>query len=105
MYDPDERINKLADEVDNEAPPLSRLSLFSPCKVSQRYSICYVVISLSILHFLAICIEFGEPIYLLQINVFLRITNKREDGFHDLASLFHVSSFKFIIICCFRHLL
>lgn len=58
VYDPDERINKLADEVDNEAPPLSRLSLFSPCK----------------------------------INVFLRITNKREDGFHDLASLFHVIS-------------
>ncbi|XP_062017516.1 4-diphosphocytidyl-2-C-methyl-D-erythritol kinase, chloroplastic isoform X1 [Rosa rugosa] len=58
VYDPDERINKLADKVDNEAPPLSRLSLFSPCK----------------------------------INVFLRITNKREDGFHDLASLFHVIS-------------
>ncbi|PRQ32776.1 putative 4-(cytidine 5'-diphospho)-2-C-methyl-D-erythritol kinase [Rosa chinensis] len=58
VYDPDERINKLADKVENEAPPLSRLSLFSPCK----------------------------------INVFLRITNKREDGFHDLASLFHVIS-------------
>lgn len=25
-----------------------------------------------------------------KINVFLRITNKRPDGFHDLASLFHV---------------
>lgn len=57
VYDPDERINKLADEVDREAP-LSRLTLFSPCK----------------------------------INAFLRITNKREDGFHDLASLFHVVS-------------
>ncbi|KAL5562815.1 hypothetical protein UlMin_032562 [Ulmus minor] len=57
VFDPDERINKLADEVDKEAP-LSRLTLFSPCK----------------------------------INVFLRITNKREDGFHDLASLFHVIS-------------
>lgn len=57
VYDPDERINKLADEVDKEAP-LSRLTLFSPCK----------------------------------INAFLRITNKREDGFHDLASLFHVIS-------------
>lgn len=32
MYDPDERRNKLADEVDREAP-LSRLTLFSPCKV------------------------------------------------------------------------
>lgn len=53
VYDPDERINKLADKVE-----LSRLSLFSPCK----------------------------------INVFLRITNKRDDGFHDLASLFHVIS-------------
>ncbi|KAK3008092.1 hypothetical protein RJ639_013774 [Escallonia herrerae] len=57
VYDPDERLNKLADEVDKNAG-LSRLTLFSPCK----------------------------------INVFLRITNKREDGFHDLASLFHVIS-------------
>ncbi|POO01451.1 4-diphosphocytidyl-2C-methyl-D-erythritol kinase [Trema orientale] len=57
VYDPDKRINNLADEVDKEAP-LSRLTLFSPCK----------------------------------INVFLRITNKREDGYHDLASLFHVIS-------------
>lgn len=32
---------------------------------------------------------------MVQINVFLRITNKREDGYHDLASLFHV---KFIVI-------
>lgn len=54
VYDPDERINKLADQIDKEAP-ISRLTLFSPCK----------------------------------INVFLRITNKREDGYHDLASLFH----------------
>ncbi|KAG1365481.1 4-diphosphocytidyl-2-C-methyl-D-erythritol kinase, chloroplastic [Cocos nucifera] len=57
VYDPDGRINKLADEVDKNAD-LSRLSLFSPCKV----------------------------------NVFLRITGKREDGFHELASLFHVIS-------------
>lgn len=57
VYDHDERINKLADEVDKNAP-LSRLTLFSPCK----------------------------------INVFLRMTNKREDGYHDLASLFHVIS-------------
>ncbi|XP_015899623.2 4-diphosphocytidyl-2-C-methyl-D-erythritol kinase, chloroplastic isoform X1 [Ziziphus jujuba] len=62
VYDPDERINKLADVVDKDAP-LSRLNLFSPCK----------------------------------INVFLRITNKREDGFHDLASLFHVISLGDII--------
>lgn len=33
MYDPDERVNKLADDVDMNAP-LSRLTLFSPCKVS-----------------------------------------------------------------------
>lgn len=32
MYDPDERLNKLADEVDKNTG-LSRLSLFSPCKV------------------------------------------------------------------------
>ncbi|KAH7560806.1 hypothetical protein JRO89_XS10G0110900 [Xanthoceras sorbifolium] len=57
VYDPDERLNKLADEVDRDTP-LSRLTLFSPCKV----------------------------------NVFLRITDKREDGYHDLASLFHVIS-------------
>lgn len=62
VYDPDERINQLADEVDREAP-LSRLTLFSPCKV----------------------------------NVFLRITRKREDGYHDLASLFHVISLGDII--------
>lgn len=57
VYDPDERLNKLADEVDKNAG-ISRLTLFSPCK----------------------------------INVFLRITSKRDDGFHDLASLFHVVS-------------
>ncbi|KAG6501425.1 hypothetical protein ZIOFF_041305 [Zingiber officinale] len=57
VYDPDERLNRLADAVDDNAG-LSRLSLFSPCK----------------------------------INVFLRITGKRADGFHDLASLFHVIS-------------
>ncbi|KAH9613028.1 hypothetical protein KSS87_008565 [Heliosperma pusillum] len=57
VYDPEERINNLANQVDKEAG-LSRLTLFSPCKV----------------------------------NVFLRITRKREDGFHDLASLFHVIS-------------
>lgn len=57
VYDPDERLNKLANEVDKNAG-LSRLTLFSPCK----------------------------------INVFLRITSKRDDGFHDLASLFHVVS-------------
>ncbi|GAV76850.1 GHMP_kinases_N domain-containing protein [Cephalotus follicularis] len=62
VYDPDEKINKLADEVGNEAP-LSRLTLFSPCK----------------------------------INIFLRITNKRDDGYHDLASLFHVISLGDII--------
>ncbi|KAK1406108.1 hypothetical protein QVD17_41394 [Tagetes erecta] len=57
VYDLDEKLNRLADEVDMNAG-LSRLTLFSPCK----------------------------------INVFLRITSKRPDGFHDLASLFHVIS-------------
>ncbi|KNA25724.1 hypothetical protein SOVF_003430 [Spinacia oleracea] len=57
VFDPEERFNKLADKVDKEAG-LSRLTLFSPCKV----------------------------------NVFLRITGKRDDGYHDLASLFHVIS-------------
>uniref|UniRef100_A0A224XGT1 4-(cytidine 5'-diphospho)-2-C-methyl-D-erythritol kinase n=1 Tax=Hypericum androsaemum TaxID=140968 RepID=A0A224XGT1_HYPAN len=62
VYNPEDRINKLANAVDEEAP-LSRLTLFSPCK----------------------------------INVFLRITSKREDGYHDLASLFHVISLGDII--------
>ncbi|XP_042489795.1 4-diphosphocytidyl-2-C-methyl-D-erythritol kinase, chloroplastic/chromoplastic isoform X2 [Macadamia integrifolia] len=57
VYDPEERLNRLADEVDKNTG-LSRLTLFSPCK----------------------------------INVFLRTTRKREDGYHDLASLFHVIS-------------
>lgn len=57
LYEPEDRINRLADAVDKNTS-LSRLSLFSPCK----------------------------------INVFLRITGKREDGFHDLASIFHVIS-------------
>ncbi|XP_006853120.2 4-diphosphocytidyl-2-C-methyl-D-erythritol kinase, chloroplastic/chromoplastic isoform X2 [Amborella trichopoda] len=57
VYDPNERIERLEDEVDKEAG-LQRLSLFSPCK----------------------------------INVFLRITSRRQDGYHDLASLFHVIS-------------
>lgn len=57
VYDPEDKINRLADEIDRSAS-LSRLNLFSPCK----------------------------------INVFLRITGKREDGFHELASLFHVIS-------------
>nr|AOX15283.1 4-diphosphocytidyl-2-C-methyl-Derythritol kinase [Withania somnifera] len=56
-YNPEEKFNKLADDVDREAG-LTRLTLFSPCK----------------------------------INVFLRITGKRDDGYHDLASLFHVIS-------------
>ncbi|XP_047308026.1 4-diphosphocytidyl-2-C-methyl-D-erythritol kinase, chloroplastic/chromoplastic [Impatiens glandulifera] len=57
VYDVEERLNRFADEVDKGAG-LSRLTLFSPCK----------------------------------INAFLRITGKREDGYHDLASLFHVIS-------------
>lgn len=57
IYDRENTFNKLADEVDRDVG-MSRLTLFSPCK----------------------------------INVFLRITGKRADGFHDLASLFHVIS-------------
>ncbi|KAL8544978.1 hypothetical protein ACS0TY_005259 [Phlomoides rotata] len=57
VYDFEGKLNKLADEVDMNAG-VSRLTLFSPCK----------------------------------INVFLRITGKRADGYHDLASLFHVVS-------------
>ena len=32
-----------------------------------------------------------EPWVALQINLFLRVMRRREDGYHDLASLFHVS--------------
>lgn len=35
MFDPDERLNKIGDDVDKEAP-LSRLKLFSPCKVNLK---------------------------------------------------------------------
>ncbi|KAL0459076.1 UNVERIFIED_CONTAM: 4-diphosphocytidyl-2-C-methyl-D-erythritol kinase, chloroplastic [Sesamum latifolium] len=48
VYDLEDKFNKLADEVDRDAG-MSRLTLFSPCK----------------------------------INVFLRITGKRADGYHD----------------------
>ncbi|KAL3518792.1 hypothetical protein ACH5RR_021381 [Cinchona calisaya] len=57
MYDLEDKLNKLADEVD-ENSGLTRLTLFSPCK----------------------------------INVFPRITGKREDVYHDLAYLSHVIS-------------
>lgn len=30
-------------------------------------------------------------VWLPQINLFLRVVRRREDGYHDLASLFHVS--------------
>lgn len=40
MYDPDERISKLADLVDKDAP-VSRLNLFSPCKVDILHSIAF----------------------------------------------------------------
>lgn len=30
--------------------------------------------------------------HLPQVNLFLRVVRRREDGYHDLASLFHVSS-------------
>ncbi|KAJ3669216.1 hypothetical protein LUZ60_011166 [Juncus effusus] len=57
VYDLETKLNRLGDEMDRTGG-MSRLNLFSPCK----------------------------------INVFLRITGKREDGYHDLASLFHVIS-------------
>jgi len=28
----------------------------------------------------------------MQVNLFLRVVQKRPDGYHDLASLFHVRS-------------
>lgn len=37
VYDPEGRLNRLADEVDKDAG-ISRLSLFSPCKVREYHS-------------------------------------------------------------------
>ena len=37
-------------------------------------------------------LQIAERCFCLQINIFLRILGKRPDGYHDLASLFHVSS-------------
>ena len=33
----------------------------------------------------------------LQINMFLRVMRRRKDGYHDLASLFHVSPGFFLL--------
>lgn len=85
VYSPEERLNKLADDVDRDAP-LSRMTLFSPCKVIIFYSFELTFVSFWLLNYMLNLIA-----YVVQVNVFLRITNKREDGFHDLASLFHVS--------------
>ncbi|CAN6443470.1 unnamed protein product [Victoria cruziana] len=100
VYDPDERINRLADEVDKQAG-LSRLTLFSPCKVPHYESrrlispwSCFII--LMILWQRDFNLLYAGFDYILlcrsQINVFLRITSKRDDGYHDLASLFHVIS-------------
>lgn len=77
--------------MDKEAP-LSRLTLFSPCKVITYYALILCIFGL----FENSCLTLIA--YVEQINVFLRITNKREDGYHDLASLFHVRSLK---VTCF----
>ena len=58
------------------------LTLFSPSKVSEIALHCTQPIALLF-----------TPDLLTQINLFLRIMRRREDGFHDLASLFHVSRF------------
>lgn len=55
MYDPDERMNKLADEVDKNAP-LSRLTLFSPCKV-----LFFLLLRVTTIFFIASCIELYKP--------------------------------------------
>ena len=41
--------------------------------------------------FASILISACETSPCLQINLFLRVMRRREDGYHDLASLFHVS--------------
>ena len=63
---------------------MTRLNLFSPCKV------CYYLSSDDWLLLLCFGLRLVH-MFAMQINVFLRITGKRPDGFHDLASLFHVS--------------
>ena len=65
---------------------MTRLNLFSPCKV------CYYLSSDDWLLLLCFGLRLVH-MFAMQINVFLRITGKRPDGFHDLASLFHVSIF------------
>lgn len=81
MYDLDERLKKLADEVDENAP-LSRVALLLSLKgnsLSQS--------SPSLVNFNFVC---GR------LDVFLRITGKREDGYYDLAmTLFSISLLEF----------
>ena len=59
--------------VTSDAAPLQ---LFSPAKVSAN----------DLFAAWQCCEQHG----VLQINLFLRVMRRREDGYHDLASLFHV---------------
>ena len=59
------------------------LQLFSPSKVM------YGTMPLQLVGLVPI--SASERNSCLQINLFLRVMRRRDDGYHDLASLFHVS--------------
>lgn len=63
-----------------------KLALLSPSKV------CAVAQLLHNSHcFLAFnCADTSLDYCFVQVNLFLRVVRRREDGYHDLASLFHV---------------
>ncbi|CAK9216713.1 unnamed protein product [Sphagnum troendelagicum] len=73
VYDPQKRIDELTMELNSSSSmPISNLTFQ----------------------------EFHLPsakTHVAQVNVFLRITGKRPDGYHDLSSLFHVISLGDII--------
>jgi hypothetical protein len=60
------------------------LKVFSPSKVSSR-TFCITRSVNAVLFTSAI-----SHCMFVQINLFLRVMRRREDGYHDLASLFHV---------------
>lgn len=62
-----------------------KLALLSPSKVLLRN--CQML-GLWALQTAQLFHEFAS----LQVNLFLRVVRRREDGYHDLASLFHVST-------------
>jgi hypothetical protein len=71
------------------AAPQQSLELFSPSKVGRLVFaiVCFARSPRSTVIALTTTISGNNN---TQINVFLRVIRRREDGYHDLASLFHV---------------